>query len=142
MQTKPEFRRSERFGHEYIIKLGEDLRLSPYYAVSQNLNETGMRFKSIFELYPGSHIQIVIDDYNSNQNQITARVVWCKKLENKPSFHFTVGVEFLQVEMNSGVKAFLPSTPPRKTPGKKKSGVMIQMQKRRPNKLNTRPLSG
>jgi hypothetical protein len=132
MQTKPEFRRSERFGHEYIIKLGEDLRLSPYYAVSQNLNETGMRFKSIFELYPGSHIMIHIDDYNLDRNQLSARVVWCKKLENNPTFHFTVGVEFLQVEMNSGAKASLPAAPPRKTSGKKRGGVVIQMENRRP----------
>jgi len=53
MQAKPEFRKSERFGHEYIINFGDDGTLSPYYALSQNLSETGMHFKSLFELYPG-----------------------------------------------------------------------------------------
>ena len=63
MQAKPEFRRSERFGHECIVKLGDDQALSPYYAVSYNLSETGMYFKSLFELYPGAHILVRIDDY-------------------------------------------------------------------------------
>jgi len=44
MQAKPEFRKSERFSQDYIIKLGEDLSLSPYYAVSCDLSETGMHF--------------------------------------------------------------------------------------------------
>jgi hypothetical protein len=50
MQAQPEFRRSGRIGHECIIKLEDDLTLSPYYAVSYNLSETGMYFKSLFNL--------------------------------------------------------------------------------------------
>jgi len=60
------------FGHEYIIKLGEDLAPTPYYAVSLNLSETGMRFKSLFELHPGAQLNIIIDDYALSRNQIMA----------------------------------------------------------------------
>lgn len=132
MQTKPEFRRSERFGHAYIIKLGEDLTLSPYYAVSHNLSETGMYFKSLFELHPGAHIRIIIDDCALGRNQVPAKVVWCKKLENTATFRYGVGVEFLQSETGPGVKASLPVAPPMKTPGKKAGGVVIKMEKRSP----------
>ena len=87
MQAKPEVRKSDRFSHESIIKYGDELTLSPYYAVSYNFSETGMHFKSLFELYPGTHILIDIDDYTSGQNQIPAKVVWCKKLERiQPGF--------------------------------------------------------
>ena len=130
MQAKPEFRRSERFGHEYIIKFEDDRALSPYYAVSYNLSETGMYFKSLFELYPGAHILIRIDDYTLSQNQVPAKVVWCKKLENTDKFRYGVGVEFLQLEKNFGLKASLPITPRMKTPNKKEGGVVIQMEKR------------
>ena len=75
MQTKPEFRRSERFGYEYIIKLGEDLTLSPYYAASLNLSETGMYFKSLFEMVPGTQTWILINDSICCQNHAQARVV-------------------------------------------------------------------
>jgi len=132
MQTKPEFRRSERFGHEYIIKLGEDPTLSPYYAVCHNLSETGMYFKSLFELYPGSHIRIVINDYIAIQNQVSARVVWCNKLKNTNTFRYGVGVEFLQPQTNPGLKASLPAAPRTRPRGKKEGGVVIQMSKRSP----------
>ena len=42
MQVVPEVGNSGRFGHEYIIKLEGDLKLSSYCAVSYNLSETGM----------------------------------------------------------------------------------------------------
>jgi hypothetical protein len=133
MQTKPEFRRSQRFGHEYIIKLGEELTptaLTPYYAVSLNLSETGMHFKSLFELHPGALLSIIIDDYALSRNQIPAKVVWCKKLENTTTFRFAVGVEFLRPEKGPGIRASLPAAPPIKTPGKKEGGIVIQMSKR------------
>jgi PilZ domain len=130
MKVKPEFRRSERFGHESIIKFGDDGTLSPYYALSQNLSETGMHFKSLFELYPGAHIHIRIDDYTLSQSQAPAKVVWCKKLENTDRFRYSVGVEFLQVEKNVGLKASLPITPQMETPKRDKGGVVIKMEKR------------
>ena len=133
MQTKPEFRRSQRFGHEYIIRLGEDLTptaLTPYYAVSQNLSETGMHFKSLFELHPGALLSIMIDDYALSRNQIPAKVVWCKKLENTATFRFAVGVEFLRLEKGSEIRASLPASPLMKAPSKKEGGVVIQMSKR------------
>ena len=130
MQAKPEFRKSERFGHEYIIKLEDDLTLSPYYAVSYNLSETGMCFKSLFELYPGAHILIRIDDYTLSRNKVPARVVWCKKLENGTTFRFSVGVEFLQLEESFGLKASLSAAPRTKTSDKKQGGAVIRMEKR------------
>ena len=123
MQAQPEFRRSGRHGHECIIKLEDDQTLSPYYAVSQNLSETGMYFKSLFELYPGAHILIRIDDYSLSQNQVPAKVVWCTKLKNTTSFRYGVGVEFLQLEKNVGSKAFLPITPQMKIPEKIRVGL-------------------
>jgi len=130
MQTKPEFRRSQRFRHEYIIKLGEDVTPTPYYAVSQNLSETGMHFKSLFELHPGAQLSVIIDDYELSRNQIPAKVVWCRKLENTTTFRFAVGVEFLQSEKSSGLKTPLPAAPPIKASDKQEGGVVIQMEKR------------
>jgi Tfp pilus assembly protein PilZ len=118
MQAQPEFRRSGRLGHECIIKLEDDQTLSPYYAVSYNLSEAGMYFKSLFELYPGAHILIRIDDYSSSQNQVPAKVVWCKKLKNTTSFRYGVGVEFLKFEKIVDSKAFLPITSQMKIPEK------------------------
>jgi Tfp pilus assembly protein PilZ len=132
MQAKPEFRRSKRFGHECIVKLGDDQTLSPYYAVSYNLSETGMFFKSLFELYPGAHIRIRIDDYELSRNQVLAKVVWCNKLEETATFRYGVGVEFLQLEKNFSLKASRPITPQMKTPNKKEGGVVIQMERRLP----------
>jgi len=132
MQAKPEFRRSERFGHECIVKLGDDQALSPYYAVSYNLSETGMYFKSLFELYPGAHILVRIDGYELSRNPIPAKVVWCQKLETGATFRYGVGVEFLQPEKSAGLKASLPITPRMKRPNRKESGVVIQMERRQP----------
>lgn len=119
MQANPEFRKSERFGLESIIKLEDDLTLSPYYAVSYNLSETGMYFKSLFELHPGAHILIRIHDYTLSHNKVPAKVVWCKKLENTATFRYGVGVEFLQVEKNVGSRASLPINIKMSTPNKK-----------------------
>jgi Tfp pilus assembly protein PilZ len=130
MQAIPETRRSDRFGHEYIIKLEDDRALSPYYAVSYNLSETGMYFKSLFELYPGVHIFIRLDDYTLGRNQVPAKVVWCKKLEDTDRFRYGVGVEFLKLEGNSGLKTSLPAAPRMKTVNKHKGGVVIKMEKR------------
>jgi len=129
MQTKPEFRRSERFPHEYIIQFGEDLTLSPYYAVSCNLSETGKYFKSLFKLYRGSHIHIVINDHISRRDQVPARVVWCKELENTATFRYDVGVEFLQLQKNFGLKASLPIAPRMKTQNMRKDEAVIEMGK-------------
>ena len=130
MQVKPEVRKSDRFSHESIIKYGDELTLSPYYAVSYNFSETGMHFRSLFELYPGTHILIDIDDYTSGQNQIPAKVVWCKKLEDTARFRYGVGVEFLKSEKNVGLKAILPITPQVRPLTKNKGGVVIKMEKR------------
>jgi len=132
MQANPEFRKSERFNHECIVKLGDDQALSPYYGVSYNLSETGMYFKSLFELHPGAHILIRMDDYELSRNQVPAKVVWCKKLETAATFKYGVGVEFLRSERNVGLKASLPNPPRRKTPNKKEGGVVIQMEERLP----------
>jgi len=123
MQAQPEFRGSGRHGHECIIKLEDDQTLSPYYAVSQNLSETGMYFKSLFELHPGAHILVRIDDYTLDQNIVAAKVVWCKKLKNTTSFRYGVGVQFLQLEKKVGSKAFLPITPQMKIPEKIRVGL-------------------
>ena len=135
MLTKPEFRGSERLRHEYIIKLEDDLTLSPYYAVSLNLSDTGMHFKSLFELHPGSYIKIVINDYDLNRNQIPAKVVWCKKLENTSTFRFAVGVEFLQAYSSFGATtASIPAAARMKNSGRKEGGILIQMSKHSLNK--------
>jgi len=115
MKAQPEFRKSERSGHESIIKLEDDLTLSPYYAVSYNLSEAGMYFKSLFELYPGARIRIRIDDYTFGQNPVPAKVVWCKKLKNQTIFRYGVGVKFLQAVNHSGLKASVPITSRMKT---------------------------
>jgi Tfp pilus assembly protein PilZ len=134
MQAKPEFRKSERFDHECIVKLGDDHALSPYYAVSYNLSETGMYFKSLFEMHPGAHVLIRIDDYELSRNQVSAKVVWCEALENATTFRYGVGVEFLQAPKNLGLKASLPVHPPMKRPNKKDRGVVIQMEQRLPER--------
>lgn len=130
MQAKPEFRKSDRFSHESIIKYGDEPTLSPYYAVSYNLSETGMYFQSLFVLYPGTHILINIDDYTSYQNQVPAKVVWCKKLEGTASFRYEVGVEFLRIEKKVGFKESL-LIPAQVSPLIKNNvGVVIKMEKR------------
>jgi len=132
MPAKSEVRKSERLGHECIVKIGDDQALSPYYAVSYNLSETGIHFKSLFEMYPGAHILIRIDDYELSRNQVPTKVVWCKKLESSSTFRYAVGAEFLRSEKNAGLKASLPITPRMKTPDKKEGGVVIQMDRRQP----------
>jgi hypothetical protein len=94
MQAKPEFRASERFNHEYVITLEDDPTLTQYYAESCNLSERGMYFKSPFELHPEDHVFVKIDGYKFSQNQVPAKVVWCKNLKNTAFFGYGVGVEF------------------------------------------------
>ena len=89
-----------------------------------------MYFKSLFELCPGANILIKIDDYSMSQNQVPAKVVWCKKLENAGRFHYGVGVEFFQLEKNVGLKAPPPIAPQMKIPEKNRSGIVIKMEKR------------
>ena len=67
MQIIAEFRKNERFGNKSIIKLEDGLTLSPYFAVSQNLSEAGMYFKSLFEFYPGARIRIRFEDNTLGQ---------------------------------------------------------------------------
>ena len=129
MQVRPEFRKSERFGHENIIKVDDDRALSPYYAISQDLSETGMNFNSLFELYPGAHILIIIDDVTLSRYQVPAKVVWCKKLENTNRFRYSVGVEFLQLQKNFGLKASLPIAPRMKTQNMREDEAVIEMGK-------------
>jgi len=127
MQVKPEFRRSERFPHKCIIQFGEDLTLSPYYAVSCNLSERGMYFKSLFKLYTGSHIHIVINDHILRRDQVPARVVWCKELKNTATFRYDVGVEFLQLQKNFGLS--IPIAPRMKTQNMRRDEAVIEMGK-------------
>jgi hypothetical protein len=129
MQVKPEFRKSERFGHENIIKFDDDRALSPYYALSRDLSETGMNFKSLFELYPGAHILIMIDDFTLSRYQISAKVVWCKELENTNRFRYSVGVEFLQLQKDFGLKASLPIAPRMKRQNMRTDEAVIEMGK-------------
>ena len=132
MQVRPEFRKSERFGHESIIKFDDDRALSPYYALSRDLSETGMNFKSLFELYPGALILIMIDDFTLSRYQVPAKVVWCKKLDDSNSFRYGVGVEFLQSEKTYGLRESLAITPQMKTKNSNSGGVVIKMEKRLP----------
>jgi Tfp pilus assembly protein PilZ len=60
-----------------------------------------------------------------SQNQVPAKVVWCKKLENTTSFRYGVGVEFLKSGKNVGSKAFLPITPQMKIPEQPTRSVSI-----------------
>jgi hypothetical protein len=125
MQAKPDIRKNERLSHECIVKIGDDQALSPYYAVSDNLSETGIHFKSLFELYPGAHILVRIDDHELSRNQVHAKVVWCKKIEPPYIFKYAVGAEFLPPERNSGLKASHPISPSKKAPNKPEGGVAI-----------------
>ena len=109
-----------------MTTLEDDPTLTQYYAESCNFSERGMYFKSPFELYPEDHVFVRIDDYKFSQNQVSAKVVWCKKLEDTSFFSYGVGVEFLQLEKNFGVKASLPTTPQVRSPNKNKSGVVIK----------------
>ncbi len=99
MQIIAEFRKNERFGNKSIIKLEDGLTLSPYFAVSQNLSEAGMYFKSLFEFYPGARIRIRFED-NTLGQPVPTKVVWCNKLKGETTFGYGVGGEFLQLERN------------------------------------------
>ena len=103
MQVIAEFRKNERFGNQSIIKLEDGLTLSPYFAVSQNLSEAGMYFKSLFEFHPGARIRIRFEDYTLG-HPVPAKVVWCNKLKGEATFGYGVGVEFLQLEKNVAAK--------------------------------------
>ena len=127
MLAQKECRRSERFGHKSIIKLEDDLTLSPYYAVSYNLSDAGMYFKSLFKLYPGAYIFIRIDDYTFGRNPVRAKVAWCNELKNETAFNYGVGVEFLQPINHSGSKTSLATFPRIKTSNDNERRVVIQM---------------
>jgi hypothetical protein len=129
MQAKTEYRKNERFGHKSIIKLEDGLTLSPYFAVSQNLSEAGLYFKSVFEFYPGAKIRIIFDDYTLG-HPVPAKVVWVKKLKGEPILGFGVGVEFLQLEKNVASRASRPITPSEKTAHKEPDRAVIKMEKR------------
>ena len=114
MKIWTEFRKNERFGNQSIIKLEDGVTLSPYFAVSQNLSEAGMYFKSLFELHPGARIRIRFDDYTLG-HPVPAKVVWCNKLKGEATFGYGVGVEFFQLEKNVASRASLLITTPEKT---------------------------
>lgn len=132
MLAQKECRRSERFGHKSIIKLEDELTLSPYFAVSYNLSDAGMYFKSLFKLYPGERILIRIDDYTFGPNPVRAIVVWCNELKNDTAFNYGIGVKFLQSLNQSGSKTFSAISPRTKTPNDTERGVVIEMGGRCP----------
>lgn len=103
VQIIAEFRKNERIGNQSIIKLEDGLTISPYFAVSQNLSEAGMYFKSLFEFHPGARIRIRFEDYTLG-HPVPAKVVWCNKLKGEATFGYGVGVEFLQLEKNVASK--------------------------------------
>jgi Tfp pilus assembly protein PilZ len=115
MATQPEYRSMDRFYHESIIMIEDESTQIPYYAVSNNFSDTGMVFKSLFEINPGAQIFIRIDDYASSRNPIPAKVVWCNKLKSQGGFRYGVGVEFLPQANPSGSGASLTACS-RKTP--------------------------
>ena len=91
MQIIAEFRKNERFGNQSIIKLEDGSTLSPSdFAVSQNLSEAGMYFKSLFEFYPGARIRIRFEDYTLG-HPVPAKVVWCNKLKGEATFGYGSG---------------------------------------------------
>jgi hypothetical protein len=126
MPAQKECRRSERFGHKSIIKLEDDLTLSPYYAVSYNLSDAGMYFKTLFMLNPGAYILIRIDDYAFGPDPVRAKVVWCTDLKNETAFNYGIGVEFLQPMNHSGSKTPLANFPRMKTSNDNELGVVIE----------------
>jgi len=115
MATQPEYRKMDRFDHETIIMIEDGLTRIPYYAVSNNFSDSGMVFKSLYEIKPGAQIFIRIDDYASSRSPIPAMVVWCNKLKSRAGLRYGVGVEFLPQANPSGSGAFL-SACSRKTP--------------------------
>jgi hypothetical protein len=95
MLAQSELRRSERFVRKSIIRLEDDFMLSARYAVSNNISESGMSFRSIFEFFPGARILVRIEDYTPEENPLPAKVVWCKKLKDQSKFRYEAGAEFL-----------------------------------------------
>ena len=126
---KPEFRKSERFVHENIIKVDDDRALSTYYAISNDLSETGMNFKSLFDLFSGAYILIIIDDPTLSRYQVPAKVVWCNKLKDSDRFRDSVGVEFFRLQKNFGLKASLPTARRMKTHNMTRDEAVIEMGK-------------
>jgi hypothetical protein len=108
MLKQPEFRKNKRFIRKSIIKLEDDLTLSPHFAVSHNLSGSGMCFKSIFEFFPGARILVRIEDYTPKKNPLPAKVVWCNELKEQSTFCYEVGVEFLKPIDHIGSKEPLP----------------------------------
>ena len=121
VKIRTEFRKNERSINGFIIKLEDGLTLSPYFAVSQNLSEAGMYFKSLFEFYPGAYIRIRFDDYKSG-HPVCAKIVWCNKLKGETTFGYGVGVKFFQLEKNVGSRASPPITTPKKTAHQEQGG--------------------
>ena len=130
MQAQPEFRKSNRFSYKFIIKLEDDLTLSPYYALSHNISEAGIYFKSLFEMHPGARIRIRIDDDTFGRNPVPAKVIWCNELKNQTSFRYGVGVEFLQPVSHFGAMASSAAPSRMKTSKGNERGVVIEMEKR------------
>lgn len=130
MREKPESRKSERFGHHYIVKLGGGRKVSPLYAVSYNLSATGMYLKSLFELRPGARFFFSINDYISIRNQVPGKVVWCEKLENGSAFRYGAGVEFLPSIDNYDINASFPVSPRSQAQRVHENVVGTQMESR------------
>jgi hypothetical protein len=107
MATQPEYRKIGRFDYETIIMIEDGLARLPYYAVSDNFSDTGMVFRSLFEIKPGAQIFIRVDDYASSRNPIPVKVVWCNKFKGQSGFPYAVGVEFLPQANPYGSGAFL-----------------------------------
>ena len=97
------------------------MTLSPYFAVTQNLSEAGMYFKSLFEFYPGARIRIRFEDYTLG-HPVPAKIVWCNKLKGEATFGYGVGVEFLQLEKHVATRVSLPITPSEKTSHQEQGG--------------------
>ena len=83
---------------------GDSLGASPFYAVSTNLSERGMHFKSQFELLQETQVFIGIDGYTMSLKQVPAKVVWCNRLNGPKCFTFSIGVEFLGPLRNVSMK--------------------------------------
>ena len=107
MATQPGYRKMGRLDYETIIMIEDGLTRIPYYAVSNIFSDTGMVFKSLFEINPEAQIFIRIDDYASSRNPIPAKVVWCNKFKSQAGFRYGVGVEFLPQANPSGLGASL-----------------------------------
>ena len=96
MDTQVEFRNSERFRHESLIMLEDRSFGYPSFAVMCNVSKTGMYFESVFELQPGTNINIKIDEPSpkTSQNFCCAQVIWCEELEDNSNFRYGIGVKY------------------------------------------------